>query len=147
MIVRASALLLLAALCAAGAGAADFRSTAAPGAVLYDAPSIKARKLFLLGQGYPLEVLVTLSGWCKVRDASGELSWVQARTLVPQRKVMINVPVAEVRRAPEPGAPVVFQAEREVLLDFVEAAADGWVRVQHPDGESGYVRAGDLWGV
>lgn len=146
MMTRLAALLLLAAFAAAAAGA-DFRSTAAQGVVLYDAPSVKARKLFLLGQGYPLEVLVTVSGWCKVRDAAGELTWVQARMLAPQRRVMVNVPVAEIRASPAADAPVAFQAEREVLLDFLEVAADGWIKVQHTDGDSGYARAADLWGA
>ena len=38
--------------------ALDFRSVADPGAVLYDAPSTKAQKLFVLSRDYPVEVVV-----------------------------------------------------------------------------------------
>ncbi len=58
-------LLLLPAL----AMALDFRSVAVPKAVLYDAPSIAAKKVYLLSQYYPVEVVVNLGDWLKVRDA------------------------------------------------------------------------------
>ena len=73
------------------AEALDFRSVAVPAAVLYDAPSAKARKLFILTQGYPIEILVTLEAWLKVRDASGELAWIETRSLSMQRMVMVKV--------------------------------------------------------
>jgi SH3-like domain-containing protein len=50
--------------------------------VFYDGPSAKARKLSVLSQGYPVEILVTLDAWLKVRDASGELAWIEAKELV-----------------------------------------------------------------
>ncbi|MGH8700070.1 MAG: hypothetical protein ACREVR_02685, partial [Burkholderiales bacterium] len=50
----------------AGAGAAaDFRSVAENAAVLYDAPSAKAKKLYVVSHGYPVEVLVVVEGWSK----------------------------------------------------------------------------------
>jgi SH3-like domain-containing protein len=39
--------------------------------ILYDAPSLNARRLFILNQGYPVEIIVSLEGWYKVRDATG----------------------------------------------------------------------------
>ena len=55
--------------------------------ILYDAPSLKARKLFILNQGYPVELVVTLEGWYKVRDAAGELAWVEAKNLSTRKMV------------------------------------------------------------
>jgi SH3-like domain-containing protein len=131
---------------AAPAHAMDFRSIGAPAAVLYDGPSAKARKLFILSQGYPVEVLVTLDAWLKVRDAAGDLAWIEARNLSPQRMVMVKVARADVRQAPEDDAPVVFQAEQDVLLEVV-ALADNWARVKHKDGATGYIRITQVWGL
>ena len=61
-------------LLAAGANAAEFRSVADSAAVLYDAPSAKATKLYVVGRSYPLEIVVGLGGWTKIRDAGGEQS-------------------------------------------------------------------------
>jgi SH3-like domain-containing protein len=133
-------------LAVAPAQAIDFRSVAPPAAVLYDAPSTKARKLFILNQGYPVEVLVTLDAWLKVRDASGDLSWIEARNLSSQRTVMVKVARAEVRQAPDENAPVLFQVEQEVLLELMDTA-DNWARVRHRDGSIGYIRITQVWGL
>ena len=58
------------------ASALDFRSVAVPKAVLYDAPSSAATKVLLLSQQYPVEIVVNLGDWLKVRDAEGGLNWI-----------------------------------------------------------------------
>ena len=126
--------------------ALEFRSVAVPAAILYDAPSLKARKLFILNQGYPVEVFVTLDAWVKVRDASGELAWIEAKSLSGQRVVMVKVPRAEVRKAPDESAPVAFIAEQDILLDVIETA-DNWAHVKHRDGTTGYIRITQIWGL
>ena len=133
-------------LCAPQAAALDYRSIAVPAAVLYDAPSLKARKLFILNQGYPVEVFVTLDAWVKVRDASGELAWIEARNLAGLRVVMVKVARAEVRRAPEENAPVAFVAEQDVLLEVMDTV-DNWAHVKHRDGSVGYIRITQVWGL
>jgi len=142
----ASCVLASALLCATSAYALDYRSVAVPAAVLYDAPSAKGRKLFILNQGYPVEVLVALDAWLKVRDASGELAWIEAKNLSTQRVVMVKVPKADVRQAPDESAPVVFQAEQDLLLEVIDTA-DNWAHVKHRDGTTGYIRITQVWGL
>lgn len=126
--------------------ALDFRSVAPPAAILYDAPSLKARKVFILNHGYPVEVLVTLDVWLKVRDAAGELAWIEAKNLSAQRVVMVKVARAEVRRSPDESAQLAFVAEQDVLLDVIDTA-DNWVQVRHRDGTTGYIRITQVWGL
>lgn len=130
---------------AAAVAAADFRSVAEPAAVLYDAPSAKARKLYIVNRGYPLEVVVQVEGWLKVRDAAGELSWVEAKALDNARNVLLRTAVT-VRQKPAADAPAAFEAQRDLLLEVVDGATGGWIHVRHRDGLSGYVRAADVWG-
>ena len=128
--------------------AADFRAVTEDAAVLYDAPSAQSKKLFVVSQGYPLEVIVVVEGWIKVRDAGGALSWVEAKQVSNKlRTVIVKVPVAQVRQAADDNAPVLFQAQQNVLLDLTEVVAGGWLRVRHRDGGSGFVRVGQVWGV
>jgi SH3-like domain-containing protein len=143
--LRGSAGLVLVAF-AGAAHALEYRAIGGGPAVLYDAPSTKAQKLFILGPGYPVEVLVTVEGWLKVRDAAGELAWVEAKNLSAQRTVMVRVPRAEVRQAPDENAPVAFYAEQDVLLEFVEMAGN-FARVRHADGAVGFVRITQVWGL
>lgn len=125
--------------------AAEFRAAAEAAVVLYDAPSIKARKLYIVNKGYPLEVVVQVEGWIKVRDATGELSWVEAKLLDNSRTVLVKA-IVTVRQKPADDAPVAFEAQRDLLLDVVGGANSGWIHVRHRDGVAGYVRATDVWG-
>jgi len=139
---------LLAAAAAGGAAAgaaADFRSVADNAAVLYDAPSARAKKLYVVSHGYPVELVVVVEGWSKVRDANGELTWIETKHLADRRTVLVKAPVAQVREAADDNAPIVFQAQQDVVLDLVEVAG-GWLRVRHRDGQAGYLRATHAWG-
>ena len=134
------------ALLALPAQALDFRSVGDQAAVLYDAPSARSNKLYVVSRGYPLEVIVAVEGWIKVRDASGGLAWIEAKQLTDKRTVMVKVPVAEVRVKPDDSAPVAFQAQQNVLLELVNVSG-GWIQVRHRDGGTGYVRAQQVWGA
>ena len=129
------------------ARAADFRSVAAAAAVLYDAPSGKAKKLYVIGRSYPVEVIVVVEGWTKVRDASGELAWIESKSLSERRTVMVKSRLADIRQAADDHAPLAFQAEQSVLLDLVELTGTGWARVTHRDGQSGYIKLNQVWGA
>ncbi len=129
------------------ARAADFRSIAENAAVLYDAPSARAKKLYLMGKDYPVEVIVVLEGWTKIREAGGELAWVESKSLSTRRTLMVNTRIADIRQASDDQAPLVFQAEQGVLLDLVELTGTGWARVAHRDGQSGYIRQSQVWGL
>ncbi len=150
-----SAIFLLASLAvAAGAAAADYRTTSDVPTLLYDAPSTKARPLFVYGRDVPLEVVVAVEGWTKVRDVGGALGWIPNKSLSDKRALLVRVPVADVRVNPDDGAPVVFRADQNVLLDLGESATSpgntttpGWVKVRHRDGQSGYVRVNQVFGL
>ena len=80
-------LLLLAAPCAL---AGEFSSIAENATPMFDAPSVKANKLFVASKFYPVEVIVRLDNWTKVRDAAGELSWVEKKSLSDTRMVVVT---------------------------------------------------------
>jgi SH3-like domain-containing protein len=149
-----AAVAVLAAAAAFPAAAADYRSTGEAATLLYDAPSTKARPLFVLGRDVPLEVIVPVEGWIKVRDAGGTIGWVEQRALADKRTLVVRVPLAEVRANPDDTAPLVFRAEQNVLLELAEHAAGasttatpGWVGVRHRDGQKGYVRIAQVFGL
>ncbi len=128
------------------ASAQDFVSVGEKPAVLYDAPSLKAKKLFILGPHYPLEVAVVLEHWVKVRDSDGRLFWIEKPLLGQNHYVMITAPFAEIRQSASDDSPIVFEAKSGVLLEVTGAAANGWIGVTHQDGQSGFVKASQAWG-
>jgi len=144
-LAAACAAAALAAGVAASASALEFRSVGEAAAVLYDAPSVKSKRLYVVSRGYPLEVVVVVEGWSKVRDAGGELTWIETKSLASARTVMVKVPLAQVRERADDGAPVAFQARESVILDLLEVAG-AWLHVRHRDGQAGFIRAAQVWG-
>ncbi len=136
---------LLALACPATAG--EFRSIAENGTPMYDAPSVRAKKLFVASRLYPVEVVINIDSWVKVRDHAGDLAWVEKKTLSDKRTVIVTAAVADVRQAANDQAALVFRAQQGVALDVAESPAGGWVRVRHADGQSGYVKINQLWGI
>ena len=130
-----------------GAFAAEYRTLGDRPAVLYDAPSNRADRLFVASRYHPFEVLVKLDHWTKVRDANGEVAWVENKALGDQPMVLVTVPLADVRAGPNAQSPLVFEAYKQVLLEVIEAPVEGWVKVRHRDGQQGFIRAAHVWGV
>lgn len=130
----------------AGSVGAQFRSVGDEPTILYDAPSSKSKRVFVLGSGYPVEVLVSLEGWTKIRDAGGSIGWVEAKALTPKRNVVVRANVAEVRAAAEAGSKVTFKVARGVMLEWLETMPGGWVKIRHAEAGQGFVQASELWG-
>ena len=133
--------------CAAHAQAADFRSVAESAAVMYDAPSKASTPVYVASRFYPVEVIVNLDAWVKVRDHTGVLSWVEKKSLSERRMVLVTAPNVEVKIRAEDAAPAAFQATQNVALDLVEIAPGGWVRVRHADGSAGFLKSTLVWGL
>ena len=129
------------------ASALDFRSVSVPKAILYDAPSISSKKVLLLSQSYPVEVVVNLGEWLKVRDAQGSMNWVEAKQLSTKRSVMVTKNLTEMRARPEATSDLVATLEKDVVLELMDAkASNGWLKVKHRDGVTGYVLVSSTWG-
>ena len=144
--MRGRAVLAVLAFAATGASASDFRTVEGNAAVLYDAPSRAATRLFVVSRFYPLEVIVNLDAWVKVRDHTGALAWIEAKSFGARRMVLVTGASAEARLRPEDAAPIAFVAAQNVALELVEIAPAGWLRVRSADGADGYVRASQVWG-
>lgn len=143
---RKLALATVLALAAASAQALDFRSLAEP-AILYETPSAQGRKLFIAAAGTPVEVVVELEQWLKVREPGGAILWVARSAVQDQHTVLITAsPSAIVRQSADAQSAVSFEASTNVVLERVAPAQNGWIQVRHRNGASGYVRLTDVWG-
>jgi SH3-like domain-containing protein len=99
-------------------------------------------------------VISSIEGWTKVRDATGSIGWLASKGLVDKRVLVVRAAAADVRANPDEASPVVFRAEQNVLLDLAETATSpgttatpGWVKVRHRDGQTGYVRIAQVFGL
>jgi len=86
-------------------------------------------------------------GTLKVRDADGGLAWIESKTLVNRRSVIVTAARATIRQGADEAAPGAFEAEKNVSLEYIETAPGGWVKVRHREGQVGFVRANQIWGL
>lgn len=140
-------ILCLLALMPMSALALEFRSVAVPKAILYDAPSSAAKRVLLLSQYYPVEVIVNLGDWLKVRDAKGGISWIEAKQLSSKRMVMVTANNAEIRQTADVASGLVATLEKDVVLEVVDTKLNnGWLKVKHRDGVTGFILLSSTWG-
>jgi SH3-like domain-containing protein len=114
--------------------------------IMYDAPSLKADKVYVASRHLPVEAIVKVEGWVKVRDSGGTLAWVEEKALSERRYVIVTAPQAEAYQAANASSTLVFRAQQNVVMEQLEPAANGWIKVRHRDGQTGYVRTQQVWG-
>lgn len=128
------------------ASALEFRSTARA-TVLYDSPSTAGTKVSIAGSGLPLEIIVDLQAWAKVRDHGGRMAWIEKSAFGPTKTVMIKAESSTIRQRPRPDAEVVFRAARGVLFELTGPIDSfGWLPVRHANGKTGWLPAHEAWG-
>jgi SH3-like domain-containing protein len=125
----------------------EYRSVALAKAVLYDAPSKEASKLYILGGGYPVEIIVNLGEWLKVRDQLGSLSWIESKSLSTKRMALV-IAKTDIKATDDINSAMLATVEKDVVLELVSPSIkNGWVKVKHRDGIVGYVQVISVWGV
>lgn len=128
------------------AAEAEFLSVSEQAVTMYDAPSLNAEKLYVASLYLPLEVVVKVEGWVKVRDSSGTLAWVERKFLSDKRYVIVTAHLASIYQLPDSYSPLLFQAQRNVVMEWLGTETSEWVKVRHRDGRIGFVRSAQVWG-
>lgn len=93
----------------------------------------------------PLELLVAVDHYLKVRDWDGTLGWVHEKMVWNRRDVMIKGAVRALHQRPDPTSAVVARAEPGVIGRLLECQGN-WCRIEAGD-HTGWVQRGDIFGV
>lgn len=144
--IQITVLVLLLGFHAHAVAALEYLSMADNAVVMYNAPSTKADKLYVASRYLPVEAVVKVEGWVKVRDSSGALSWVEQKAVSDKRFVVVVELQAEVYQAADINSTLVFQAQKDVILEWLEPSINGWIKVRHRDGQTGYIKITQVWG-
>ncbi len=144
--IRTIVLVLLLGLHGQAIAALEYLSMADNAVIMYNAPSLKADKLFVASRHLPVEAIVKVEGWVKVRDSSGALAWVEQKAVSDKRFVIVIELQADVYQEADANSTLVFQAQKNVILEWLESSINGWIKVRHRDGQSGYVKITQVWG-
>ena len=127
---------------------AEFRSVASPKTILYEAPSATTKRVYLVGEGYPLEIIVNLGDWLKVRDPYGTLSWAESKNLQSKRTVIVKVDKANIYKDPESKSALAATIEKDVVIELSDPLiANGWIKVRYQQDLDGYIQTSQVWGI
>ena len=127
---------------------AEFRSVASSKTILYEAPSATTKRVYLVDEGYPLEIIVNLGDWLKVRDSYGTLSWAESKNLQSKRTVIVKVDKANIYKDPESKSALVATIEKDVVIELSDPLiANGWIKVRYQQDLDGYIQTSQVWGI
>ncbi len=113
-------------------------------------PSTKYSVKWELGKGFPLRVIGSQGNWLKVSDFENDVGWVYKNLVNRSPHLIVKVNKkskqrANIRSGPGTKYKIVGKAEYGVVFKTLKRS-DGWVKVQHEDGLTGWVKRSLLWG-
>ena len=128
---------------------ADFISVKSKQAILFEGPSNTTEKMFIVTEGYPLEVLVNLKDWKKVKDHNGKISWIEAKNTQDERTVLILKENTVIFNQANDKSHKLANVEKFVVLKLNSAMLIGeWAQVKTQiEGLVGFVNSTEVWGL
>jgi len=117
--------------------------------ILFEGPSSSTKKKFIITEGYPLKIVVSLKDWKKVEDHLGKISWVQTKDLDSERTVVTLKSKSTIYNKPNLSEAKLAYIDKLVVLDLLSPiVTDGWVNVKSVStGLEGFIRAEEVWGI
>jgi SH3-like domain-containing protein len=101
--------------------------------------------LWSVGKYYPLDILKKSGNWYKIRDFEDDEGWVFHSLLKKIPTVIVKAPLVNVRERPGTKSRVLFQAEKGVSFKRLGKKGE-WFKIQHADGEVGWIHKSLVWG-
>lgn len=97
-------------------------------------------------ENYPLRVVGRKGEWLKAVDFEGYEGWIYAPLTDREPAVVVQKEWVNVRSGPGTNHPVVFTAERGVAFRVLDSRGN-WLRVEHADGDQGWIHDSLVWGA
>jgi SH3-like domain-containing protein len=113
-------------------------------------PSIQYPIIWELGEGFPLKVVGSKGEWLKVSDFEGDVGWIH-KDLVSKNPHLIvktnknSKARINIRSGPGTKYKIVGKAEYGVVFETLQRQ-NGWVKVRHESGLTGWIKRSLLWG-
>ncbi len=113
-------------------------------------PGKQYRVRWQLDRGVPLLVRGTKGNWVKVRDFERDEGWIHGKLLGRRphlivKKIKNATQRIDIRNGPGPGYELVGQADSGTVFQTL-ARKQGWAKVRHRSGLTGWVRREQVWG-
>ena len=134
------------------AGAAGIKMVSVVGEKvnLRKGPSTQYPIIWELGKGFPLRIRGYKGNWIKVSDFEGDIGWVYKNLVSRKPHLVVKINKnskarINIRSGPGTKYKIVGKAEYGVVFETLKRG-DGWVKVRHETGLTGWVKRSLLWG-
>jgi SH3-like domain-containing protein len=138
-------LVILAMLFWAGQASAKRLAVSVGKANVRSGPGTNYDIMWSVGKYYPLDILKESGSWYKVWDFEEDEGWIHHSLLDKIPAVTVKAPLVNVREGPGTTFRVLFQAEKGVSFKRLEKKGS-WFKVQHQDGDVGWIHQSLVWG-
>ena len=128
---------------------AEFLSVKTKNSILFEGPSSSTKKKFIVTEGYPLKVIVSLKDWKKVEDHLGKINWVRTKDLDRERTVMTLKSEVTIYNKPSINQSKLAYVDEFVVLNLISPiVTDGWIKVKSTTvGLEGFIKVEEVWGI
>ena len=128
-----------------GTASAKRLSVAFPKANVRSGPGTDHEILWTAGKYYPVDIIKQSGSWYRIRDFEGDAGWIHRSLLKKISAVIVKGTIVNVRGGPGTNFRVLFQAEKGVSFKLLKRQKK-WLKVEHEDGEVGWVHQSLVWG-
>lgn len=113
-------------------------------------PSTRFPVIWELGQGFPLKVIGSKGNWYKVSDFENDVGWIYKKLVSRRPHLIVKVnknskSSINIRSGPGTQYKIVGKAEYGVVFETLQRG-NGWVKVRHETGLTGWIKRSLLWG-
>lgn len=138
------ALLLTAFVFSAGTAYAERLSIASDSVNIRSGPGTKYPMLWQVEQFTPIEVINRQGEWIYFKDFEGTKGWIHKSLVTNAKSVVTIKDLCNVRSGPGAEKDILFKAERGVPFKVLEKKGH-WLRIQHVDGDKGWIMDSLVW--
>ena len=107
-------------------------------------PETSSDTLWQVEKYYPLQVIEKKGGWYRVKDFEGDGGWIHRSLVDDTPSVIVKVKLANIRSNAGTQYDLVFDANKGTPFKVIETQ-DRWLKVQHVDGDTGWIFKSLVW--
>lgn len=107
-------------------------------------PGINYDILWQVEKYHPLMVLNKKDQWYHFRDFEGDEGWIHRSLLGQIPSVITKSEKCNVRSGPGTGYKILFTVEKGIPFRVL-ARNGNWIRIQHADGDKGWIHKSLVW--
>jgi SH3-like domain-containing protein len=107
-------------------------------------PDTASDTLWQAEKYYPLLVIEKKQPWYRIKDFEGDAGWIHSDLVDETPTVVVKVNRANLRSGPGTQYDLVFDADKGTPFKVLEKK-DRWIKVQHADGDIGWIFNSLVW--